>query len=188
VTRTATLRFDLPGGVHLRPLEESDAGALARLVASNRRYLAEWLPWAADADDVETHREFIRRTRRQLVENDGFQAAILDGDAIVGVIGFHRIDWPNAATSLGYWIAKSSQGRGIVTEAVRALTTYAFDTWKLNRVEIRAAIGNTRSAAIPLRLGFVQEGVLRQVERHRKEFKDLAVYSMLAADWSTDSR
>ena len=99
------------------------------------------------------------------------------------MIGFHRVDWVNRATSIGYWIGAASQGRGIVTEAVRALTSYAFDVWELNRVEIRAATGNGRSAAIPLRLGFVEEGVARQSERHGDSFKDLAVYSMLAADW-----
>jgi RimJ/RimL family protein N-acetyltransferase len=131
-----TFRFELPNGCRLRPLEESDAEALARLVAANRDYLARWL-----------------------------------------------VDWANRATSIGYWIAESSQGRGTVTEAVRALTKHAFEVWKLNRVEIRAATGNTRSAAIPLRLGYVQEGVLRQVERHGETYEDLAVYSMLATDW-----
>ena len=99
------------------------------------------------------------------------------------MIGFHRVDWVNRSTSLGYWIAEASQGRGTVTEAVRALTTHAFEVWSLNRVEIRAAVGNDRSAAIPLRLGFVHEGVLRQSERHGETYKDLAVYAMLAADW-----
>jgi RimJ/RimL family protein N-acetyltransferase len=68
-----------------------------------------------------------------------------------------------------------------MTEGVRALTTYAFDFWRLDRVEIRVAVGNLRSAAIPQRLGFVEEGVLRQAERHGDCFKDIVVYSMLAA-------
>jgi len=176
-------RIDLPNGVHLRPLEEADAEPLFRLVQANRAYLAEWLPWAAGESGVETHLEFIRASEQQLADDNGFQSAILGGDEIVGVIGFHRVDWVNRATSIGYWIGAANQGRGIVTEAVRALTSYAFDVWKLNRVEIRAATGNGRSAAIPLRLGFVEEGVARQSERHGDSFKDLAVYSMLAADW-----
>ena len=178
-----TIRFDLPNGFRLRPLEEADAEPLFRLVQANRGYLAEWLPWAAAESRVETHLEFIRASQQQHADDNGFQAAILDGDEIVGVIGFHRVDWVNRATSIGYWIGAANQGRGIVTEAVRALTAYAFDVWDLNRVEIRAATGNGRSAAIPLRLGFVEEGVARQSERHGDSFKDLAVYSMLAADW-----
>jgi ribosomal-protein-serine acetyltransferase len=71
-----------------------------------------------------------------------------------------------------------------MTEAVRALTTLAFDEWRLNRIEIRVATENERSAAVPERLGFVREGVLRQVERHADGFKDNVVYSMLSEEWS----
>ena len=51
-------------------------------------------------------------TLRQLEDDDGFHAAIVDGAAIVGTVGFHRIDRANRATSIGYWIAEASQGRG----------------------------------------------------------------------------
>ncbi len=71
-----------------------------------------------------------------------------------------------------------------MTEAVRALVEHAFGEWQLNRVEIRVAVGNERSAAIPERLGFVREGVLRQAERHADGFKDNVVYSALASEWS----
>jgi ribosomal-protein-serine acetyltransferase len=70
-----------------------------------------------------------------------------------------------------------------MTEAVAALIGYAFDVWKLNRVEIRVAVGNRRSAAIPQRLGFREEGTLRQRERHGDSFKDIVVYSILAQEW-----
>src|SRR4051812_8671833 len=102
------IRFDLPGGAHLRLLEEADAEAFYRLVSSNRPYLAEWLPWAAGESRVETHLEFIRAAIRQLEEDNGFQTAIVVGGHIAGAIGFHRIDWTNRATSLGYWIAAAN--------------------------------------------------------------------------------
>jgi len=179
-----TIRFDLPNGCHLRLFAESDLDELARVIAANRDHLARWMPWAAEWRGPEQQHEFILHTLQQVAEDNGFQTAIVDGEAIVGGIGFHRVDWVNRATSLGYWIAEASQGRGSVTEAVRALTTHAFEVWDLNRVEIRAAVGNTRSAAIPLRLGYVQEGVMREAEWHRDGFKDLVVFSMLAADWT----
>jgi len=70
-----------------------------------------------------------------------------------------------------------------MTEAVRALVEYAFDAWKLNRVEIRAAVGNAKSRAIPERLGFMEEGLLREAERIGVRYEDLVVYAMLAKDW-----
>jgi ribosomal-protein-serine acetyltransferase len=177
--------FELPGGYRLRPLEESDADELVQLVDENREHLAPWMTWVETTSNTrEVRLEFIRHTRRQLAEDNGFQAAIVDGDEIIGVIGFHGIDWRNRSTSLGYWLAADRQGKGTMTEAVRALTTHAFRGWGLNRVEIRVATGNRRSAAIPVRLGFAKEGVLRQAERHGDAFKDLVVYSMLADEWN----
>jgi len=182
-------RYDLPGGCYLRLFEESDAENLVRVIDANRKYLAEWLPWVettSNSDDV--RREFIRRTRQQFADNDGFQAAIIDGDEIIGVVGFHGIDWMNRSTSIGYWLAADRQGRGTMTEAVKALTRHAVEVWSLNRVEIRVATTNLRSAAIPKRLGFTEEGVLRQAERHGDTFQDVAVYTMLVQDWETEQK
>lgn len=166
----------------LRLLEEADAEELYALVGANREFLARWMPWAG-SQTLENTLGFIRSSRKQLAVNQGFQAAIVDDGRIVGVLGFHRLDWENRSTSIGYWVAEQSQGRGTVTQAVRALVDHAFRTWKLNRIEIRAGIENERSRAIPGRLGFKQEGVLRQAERIGDRFVDHALYAMLVEDW-----
>jgi ribosomal-protein-serine acetyltransferase len=167
----------------LRLLEESDAEALVRVIETNRAYLSEWLPWVeATPNDVEARRDFIRRARQQVEDDNGFHAAIVDADEIIGVVGFHGVDWRNRSTSIGYWLAADRQGHGTMTEAVRALTQHAFEVWNLNRVEIRVATANVRSAAIPRRLGFAEEGVLREAERHGDAYEDLAVYALLARD------
>jgi ribosomal-protein-serine acetyltransferase len=69
-----------------------------------------------------------------------------------------------------------------MTEAVRALVDHALSVWELNRVEIHAAAENRRSRAIPERLGFRQEGTLREAEFVDGRYLDTVVYSMLAAD------
>jgi ribosomal-protein-serine acetyltransferase len=66
---------------------------------------------------------------------------------------------------------------------VRALVDHAFAGWGLNRVEIRAALENARSRAIPERLGFKKEGVLREAERLGERFVDHALYAVLASEW-----
>jgi ribosomal-protein-serine acetyltransferase len=95
----------------------------------------------------------------------------------------HAIDWANRKTSLGYWLAEPHQGRGIVTRGCAALLPYLFDELGLNCVEIGCAVGNARSAAIPERLGFTREGVLRQREWLYDHFVDHVVYSLLAWEW-----
>ncbi|MEA2383900.1 MAG: ribosomal-protein-serine acetyltransferase [Solirubrobacteraceae bacterium] len=177
------LRRDLPGGAHLRLLEESDAGELFALTDANRAHLEPWMPWIGGTRAPDDTLEFIRATRRQLGDDNGMQLAIVGADgAIAGVVGFHRFDWANRATSIGYWVAADRQGRGLVTEAVRALVAYAFDDRGLHRIEIAAAVDNARSRAVPERLGFAEEGVQRAGERHGERYLDLVVYALLATD------
>ena len=186
IRMTGVLSYRIDERCVLRLLEEADASELYAVVDDNREYLARWMPWAAN-QTLEATVEFIRDSRKQLADNQGFVVAIVDDGRIVGTLGFHRVDWESRSTSIGYWIAESCQGRGIVTRAVRALTDHAFSIWQLNRVEIRAGIGNERSRAIATRLGFKEEGVLREVERVGDRYVDHVVHAMLAAEWSTAS-
>lgn len=168
---------------HLRLLEESDAQELHALVEANRAYLARWLPWAAGQTFDDTL-DFIRGTRSQLEGNDGFQTAVVCGQDIVGVIGYVMLDWANRSTRIGFWLDEAHQGRGTMTAAARVLVDHALTVWQLNRVEILAATENRRSRAIPERLGFREEGTLRQLQLVGGRYLDCVSYSMLAANWS----
>jgi ribosomal-protein-serine acetyltransferase len=172
----------LSEGICLRPLNEEDVAELHALIVANRARLATWLPWAA-GQTLDNTAEFIRRTIEQFVENDGFQAAIVREEVIAGVVGYVGVDWQNRSTSLGYWLGENYQGKGTMTLAVQALVNHALSVWHLNRVEIRTAGENRRSRAIPERLGFSQDGILRSSELVNGRYLDIVVYSMLAADW-----
>ena len=179
------LRHDLPDGCALRELEESDADELFALVDANREHLEPWMPWVPAERSAEDVLAFIRATRKQIADNEGFQTAIVSPDGrIVGMVGFHGVDWLNRRTSIGYWIARAHQGQGTMTHAVRALVDHAIGSWKLNRVTIEAAVDNARSRALPERLGFVQEGTLRGAGRVGQRTMDHAIYAVVAADWT----
>ncbi|MEO6857193.1 MAG: GNAT family protein [Solirubrobacteraceae bacterium] len=167
---------------HLRLFEESDAPELFAVVAANRDYLSRWMPWAAVQTEAGTL-EFIQASRRQFAASQGFQAAIIAGEHIVGTLGFHRLDWENRYTNIGYWIAEDAQGQGIATRAAGVLVEYAVTGWGMNRIELRAGVENTRSRRVAERLGFTYEGVLRQAERVGERYIDHAVYSVLASEW-----
>jgi ribosomal-protein-serine acetyltransferase len=167
----------------LRAIEESDADELYALADENRAYLARWLPWA-EGQTAEGMLQFIRSAREQMAERNGLQMAIVDDGRIIGMVGFHGIDWQHRATSLGYWLAQRAQGRGTMTEAVRAMVAHALGVWELNRVEIRASVENARSRRLIERLGFHFEGVARKAFRLADGYHDDAVYSMLACEWS----
>jgi ribosomal-protein-serine acetyltransferase len=175
--------FPLGDGTALRLYEERDTDELYAVVDANRVYLSRWLPWPPGQTRADTL-EFIRRSRRQLNDNQGFQVAIVECGAIVGGIGFHRIDWERRATTIGYWIAEGSQGRGTVTRAAACLIDHAFDVWELERIEIRAAPDNRRSRAIPERLGFHQERVIPNAERLADRIVDHVVYALHTDEYS----
>src|ERR1700742_2986731 len=92
-----------PGAV-LRPFAESDAAELTAVIAANRDHLARWLPWA-ESHGFEDSVEYLERKRAQIEADDGFEAAIVLDGRIVGAAGFHRVDWLNRSTSIGYWLA-----------------------------------------------------------------------------------
>jgi ribosomal-protein-serine acetyltransferase len=176
-------RFELSKGVLLRPLAEADVDELYALVGANRAYLAPWMPWA-EGQTIEGTAEFIRKSIKQEADGDGFQVAMIVDGAIAGVLGHHGIDRENRSSTIGYWLAEDQQGKGLMTAAVRRLVSHAFDELRLNRVAIAAATNNPRSRAIAERLGFRQEGVLREAERFGDDdYRDLVLYSMVASDW-----
>jgi len=174
-------RLKIADGSYLRLLGSSDAEELHGLIEANRPYLSRWLPWAA-GQTFEHTVDFIGRSRKQLAGNGGFQAALIVDDELVGVVGYHGVDWDSRRTSIGYWLSEERQGRGTMTAAVRLLTEHALSVWELNRVEIRAAVENLRSRAIPERLGFREEATMRRVERVGDRQLDCVVYSMVAGD------
>jgi ribosomal-protein-serine acetyltransferase len=171
--------------VALRQFEIRDAGELYELVDRNRVYLSRWMPWAPRETRADA-REFIAGTLRQAAVNDGIQTAITVDGAIAGSVGVHAISWQNSSTSIGYWLAENHQGRGIMTRAVAAYLDHAFGTWRLHRIELRAAVTNERSRAVAERLNLTLEGILRDAERVGDRMHDLAVYSMLAPDWRAE--
>ncbi len=69
-----------------------------------------------------------------------------------------------------------------MTASCRAFVSHAFFTWKLNRVTIECATQNTRSRAIPERLGFKLEGITREIEWLRDHYVDHALYGLLKSD------
>jgi len=178
-----TLEVDLGGGRALRALEDDDAEELFSVIDTNRAHLAAWMPFVGQTRGVVDSLAFIRAAKRQSDENRGMQLAVTADDRIIGVAGFHAIDWNRRQTSIGYWLAADQQGAGTMTLTVAALLDHAFGVWKLTRVEIRAGVLNTRSRAIPLRLGFREEGVLPSAERIGTRVIDHVIYAMTARDW-----
>src|SRR5699024_3907053 len=121
----------------------------------------------------------IKNSFQIYAERSGLTAGIFYKGNLAGIAGFNGFDWKNKIGYIGYWLATTYQGHGIMTRSVRALTDYAFHELQLIRVDIRAAYDNERSPAIPKRLVFTEEGQLRQTEWLYDHYVDHLIYGIL---------
>jgi ribosomal-protein-serine acetyltransferase len=170
-------------GIEIRQFELRDAQPIFALVERNRQYLRPWLPWVDHTFSHDDVREFLSRAQAQFDANQGPNAGIWVEGVLAGTIGCHPIDWANRNCSLGYWIDAGKQGRGLITRCCATLLDYLFDELLLHRVEIRCGTGNTKSCAIPERLGFTREGVAQEAEWVMDRWVDLVVWGMLEHEW-----
>lgn len=176
-------KFQVTDEIELRPFSEENAEELFTVVKKNYEHLQPFLQWVTPDFSLETAREFIERTIKSAAENKGQTYGIFYDEKIIGVIGFVNFNKQSRRIEIGYWIDKDFEGRGIIGKACKALINYAFDELEMNRVEIHCSTENTRSRAIPERLGFTFEGVLRQSEWRHTRFYDMAIYGLLKDEW-----
>ncbi|MBO2537159.1 GNAT family N-acetyltransferase [Rummeliibacillus suwonensis] len=167
----------------LRPVTIEDANILFTLTDKDRLYLREWLPWVDTTKTVEDSKNYIISSQKGEKAGTLLNFVIIWKGKIVGISGFNEIDRNNRITYIGYWLSSAYQGNGIMTQAAKALTDYAFVELHMNKVEIRAAVGNQKSRSIPQRLGYTEEGILRSNEWLYDHFVDHVVYSILADEW-----
>lgn len=169
--------------IELHTFQGSHALELFWLVERNRGFLRTWLPWVDKMKSVDQFYHVIHMWKEQYENNQSLQLAIRYKGKLAGSIGLQGVDWHNSQASIGYYIIESFQGKGIVTRAVKALLKLAFYDLALNRMEIRCGKENFKSQAIPERLGFTKEGIMRDGEFLNGKFHDLLVYSLLSRDW-----
>jgi ribosomal-protein-serine acetyltransferase len=179
------LRVDETIVLHL--LDYHHAETLYQLVRTNRLHLREWLPWVDHMRSIDDFRKYINSSKQRYAGHTEIGYVILANYVIIGRIGLYNIDVFNKSASIGYWLDKEWEGKGIITRSCKAVIDEAFKRLKLNRIEIRAAVENFKSQAIPKRLGFKQEGIIRQGEFVNNQFVDLYVFSMLKEEWESKS-
>lgn len=151
----------------LRSPRRGDGPAVNAAVRVSLAELSPWMPWAGtmpSGDESEIH---CRRQQARFILREDFALLIFlrqaDGGEgeLVGGTGLHRIDWPLRRFEIGYWRKTGCEGRGFLTEAVRAVARLAFDVLDARRVEIRMDDGNARSWRLAERAGFTLEAILR---------------------------
>lgn len=169
--------------ITLRLWSAADAEAIFAVVDRNRRHLRQWLPWLDANTRVEHTRESIQSKLPFSKSSSELIWGIWQDSQLLGVISYNQISVANRYGVIGYWLDADASGNGTMTKSCRAVIDYGFDHLHLNRIEIACAEQNILSRAIPERLGFQKEGVVRQKEWLYDHFVDHVVYSLLLQEW-----
>lgn len=139
-------------------------------------------PLALDIKDAIVHIDTINE---KIDNNTGINWGItLKGnDKIIGVIGHYRIQPQNYRSEIGYMILPEYNGKGYVTEAVKAIVEYGFYDMNLHSIEAVIDPENFASERVLLKNGFVKEAHLLENEFFEGKFWDSVIYSLLKRNY-----
>src|SRR5690349_12242113 len=155
------LQTEVPG-LRLCPMTSGDAGELFALTAANRAHLRRWLPWVDEMRSAADTAAYVRNALEMQRLELRIDYTLRFNDRMIGTIAYHSVQRSHRCGILGYWLEFASTGRGYMTAAVRRMVEHGFSDLKLNRIEVRVAIGNDASQKVCDRLSFKAEGVLRE--------------------------
>jgi hypothetical protein len=139
------------------------------------------LPWALGEPSVAASEHFCREGQANyLRRTDMPMLLFLKSTGVhVGNSGLHRFDWSVPKCEVGFWLRGSYAGRGLMTEAVKAIASFARLQLDMRRVEVLTDEANQRARRVCERAGFALEGILRH---HRASpnghLRNTCVYSV----------
>ncbi len=170
----------------IRCWSPGDAALLKAAVDSNTSHLRPWMPWAPlEPASLESRIAWTRQCRGEFDLGKDFVYGIFDPEEreVIGGTGLHTRQG-EGVREIGYWIQEKHARKGFATEVSAALTKVAFAIDKVKRVEIHCAVDNYKSAGVPRKLGFVQEGVFRKRIRDADgRLHDSMVWTMLIDEY-----
>ncbi len=165
-----------------------DAPLLKAAVDENKEHLLPWLPWARTIpEDLQIIIDRLRFWRGEFDLSKDFVYGIFNHDEsrVLGGCGLHTRQIRNTL-EIGYWIHKDYINQGLATEASAALTKVAFRVNRVHRMEIHCKSDNLRSAAVPKKLGYTLEAVMRQYsEMEDGAFYDTMIWTLLEGEFSS---
>jgi len=152
-------------GVYLRTPVLGDFKEWADLRAESRSFLAPWEPlWPRDDLTRSAYRRRLKRYHREIRDDLGYPFFLfrIGDDVLLGGLTLTYVRRGVSQTcTLGYWMGAPHADRGYMTNAVRAILPFIFETLKLHRVEAACLPHNIASIKLLEKVGFTREGYAR---------------------------
>lgn len=167
----------------LRPMSIEDAPALFRIWSDPE--VTKYLNITAFTD-IEQAREMIELLNRLAIEQKAIRWTIFvkETNHPIGSCGYNTwIKEEGYRGEIGYDLDLKYWGRGIMSEALHALIKIGFNTMGFNRIEALVEPENISSTKLLKKIGFCEEGTLRDYQFNKEKFTDLTIYSLLKREY-----
>jgi ribosomal-protein-serine acetyltransferase len=162
------------------PVRREHGPAIWRAVEASLPELRRWMIWAVNATEKDSH-AYAEGGARENAERSSFNFVIqLDDEEVAGVISLMRGERILGFLEAGYWLRSDLAGKGLMTEALRAVCDFGFEIVDLHRIELRAALDNVASRRVAEKVGFEERGILRECTFMDGRYVDAAVYDLLS--------
>jgi len=167
--------------VQLRELRTSDAPSLFALLTTQEvsRFISP------PPSTVEGFEKFIAWTHRQRSAGTYacFAVTLKGFDTAIGIFQVRETEPGFGTAEWGFAIGSPFWGTGVFEEGARLVLEFAFDTVGVHRLEARAAVRNGRGNGALVKIGAVQEGILRKSFLRNGEYLDQVLYAIVEDDW-----
>ena len=172
--------------VFLRAPTIADYPQWVALRSESRQFLAPWEPiWPVDELSRLGYRRRIKRYQREIREGTGYPFFVFSADETVllgGLTLSHVQRGVTQSASIGYWMGYCHARRGYMTDAVRAVIGFAFDTLRLHRLEAACLPHNAASVRLLEKTGFAREGYARSYLCIDGRWQDHLLYAVVNGD------
>ncbi len=170
--------------VYLRYPRLADYPGWAAVRSESRAFLAPWEPvWASDELSKGAFRRRIKRYQRETRLDSAYAFFVFgrDDDTLMGGCTLSNVRrGVTQCCALGYWIGERFARQGHMFDAVRALVPFIFSTLGLHRIEAACLPSNEPSKNLLAKVGFRQEGLARGYLQINGEWRDHALFALLA--------
>ncbi|MDA9651121.1 GNAT family N-acetyltransferase [Pelagibacteraceae bacterium] len=180
--------FEITGQkVILRPPQYSDWKAWADERKKNKLYLQPWEPlWSINELERSS---FVKRVRmfERLSHNDQAYSFLIyksDNEDFIGEVNISNVQRGIIQScTIGYWIAKDCEGKGMMSESLELVKEFIFNELKLHRIEAVCLPYNMPSLKLLLKNGFIKEGTARKLLKINDKWQDHTVLSFILDDF-----
>ncbi|HUQ48417.1 MAG TPA: GNAT family protein [Gemmatimonadaceae bacterium] len=169
--------------VRMEPMTEEHLDAL--VLAGGFDEL--WLLTAVNAAKREDMKAYMDAALADAAKGTALPFVTIDKESgrVIGSSRFGNIDPPNRKVEIGWtWITPAFQRTHVNSEAKLLMMTHAFEVWNCVRVELKTDVLNMKSRNAMLRIGAIEEGVLRRNQlTQRGRYRDSIYFSVLDTEW-----